>query len=241
MSTTLVKAFSGVASTVDNFDVRLLDNLTDVNLVKIIKADPSTFAPVLKKMDDADVSNILKRMDDSDKARILDQIDPDGVRKLDGAKPDDNTLTLAAGAAALGAAYYIDNKYDKADEKFKDCMIGCLPHNWDEYDQGSLDKSELKYSTVESLDEYGVTPIDNQPYCTSQMNDCGEYCEKRCESESEVDLPFGLDRPFEALDDTWDRFMGSFPEFNPMYVGGISSVSLCCLIVMVLLMTTLRS
>ena len=87
--------------------------------------------------------------------------------------------------AGAGLLMWIDKKFKDREEEYKNCMAGCLPHNWDEYEYGNLEKSDLQFSTPETLKEYQITPIDGQPYCKAEMDDCGEFCDQRCEEESE--------------------------------------------------------
>jgi len=257
MADTLARAFKRGANLSGSFDasqLKLFDNLSTDSLVTMIKADPTAFAPAIKNMDDADVSSILKRLDESDQVTIINRIDPDGVRNFDGlgssakrADQANNTMTIMAGAGALGLAYYIDNKYSEAKEEFKDCMAGCLPHNWDEYEQGGISKNELKYSTVDSLEEYGVTPIENQPYCTTNMDNCDTYCKGKCDEETDVDLPGmdGLEGLTKDLSEGLGGIIGNI--FGGLFTGlgidnttaGIgssaSSVMICCMFIVLIM------
>lgn len=256
MSTTLAKRFANAAGGVPDFDARLLgrlDGMSDDVFKRLVKSDPDAFAPVFKKMDDADVAKILKNMDEADQIKIINKIDPSGSRNLDdvlkGAKRSNSSgsaMTVLAGGAGVGLALYINKKYDDAEEDFKNCMAGCLPQNWDEYDQGSLEKSDLKYSTLETLNESGIKPIDNQPYCTEKIDDCDSYCDGKCEEETDVDLPF--QNTFEGLTgDLAEGLGGIFKSLfgglagglgiDPMMIGSVSSASssMLCLLVIVMM------
>lgn len=172
------------------------------NLGKLIKtavdSNPDAIAKAIGKMKSADATNLLKNLDETTQLKLLkslDEVDPATANKLrknlskkipnakDIAK---QALTIGAGAGAL---FWVDQKFKDASEKFKDCMAGCVPENWDEYDSGSLEKSDLKYSNLESLTARDMEPIENQPYCTEKIDNCGIYCKQKCDAESEVDLP----------------------------------------------------
>jgi len=253
MSTTLGKRLSNAAGKVPGFDpnvAKKFDGLSDDALKKLIKSDPDTFAPVLKNMDDADVSAILKNMDEADRIKIINQIDPSGVRNLDGraakaAGGGGDAMTIMGAGALVGMALYIDNKYAEAEEEYKDCMAGCLPHNWDEYENGSLQKSDLNYSTVSSLQDYGVTPIANQPYCSKNIDNCGDYCNKKCDEETDVDIPgmSGLEGLTKDLSAGLGGIIGNI--FGGLFEGvgldnttvGIASsasISMCCMLILMM-------
>jgi hypothetical protein len=81
----------------------------------------------------------------------------------------------------IGAGLYLEDKYNKADEDTKDCVKTCLPENWDGFEYGTLKKKELKFSTLPNTSE--------QPVCKQSMNDCGEYCDKKCTAIHEYKMP----------------------------------------------------
>jgi hypothetical protein len=122
---------------------------------------------------------------------------------------------------------WIDKKFEEAEEEYKNCMAGCLPHNWDEYDSGTLDKSKLKYSTVETLKEYGLEPIDNQPYCKKTIKDCGKFCDEKCEKETEVDLPGSSAAPgiLDKFRRALESFLPDIPGVDPTIISFASSAS----------------
>ena len=258
MNSALKKRLANATGNVPGFDPSLaksFDNLSDAALRRMIKSDPDTFAPVLRNMSDADVNAILKNMDPADRAKLINQIDPSGVRNLDGAgdaakasKAADgggDAMTIMGAGALVGMALYIDNKYAEAEEEYKDCMAGCLPHNWDEYENGSLQKSDLNYSTVSSLQDYGVTPIANQPYCSENIDNCGDYCNKKCDEETDVDIP-GMSG-FEGLTKDLSAGLGGIIGniFGGLFEGvgldnttvGIASsasISMCCMLILMM-------
>ena len=72
-------------------------------------------------------------------------------------------------------------------------MAACLPHNWDEYQYGAIKEDELEYSTPDSIKEYQIEPIPNQPYCKRGM-ECENFCGVTCGEEAKADIPL-LDLP----------------------------------------------
>jgi hypothetical protein len=154
------------------------DNLDDV----VQRAEDAT-----KRIEDS-ASNLAKQGEDV-KIRM-----PDGTEKTTKYGSKEFWSLIQTGVmvgAGAGLLMWIDKKFEDREEEYKNCMAGCLPHNWDEYEYGNLEKSDLQYSTPETLEEYQITPIDGQPYCKAEMDDCSEFCDQRCEEESEdVRIPF---------------------------------------------------
>ena len=163
---------------------------------------------LLKRMDEADgISSAARRLADetqdavrrseaaarrsetfAKRAEDVDLTMPDGSRKKVKYGSEEFWKSIRLGAmvgAGYGLLMWIDDKFKDREEEYKNCMAGCLPHNWDEYEYGNLEKSDLQYSTPETLKEYQITPIDGQPYCKAEMDDCSEFCDQRCEEESE--------------------------------------------------------
>jgi hypothetical protein len=268
MSNILVRNLKTAAGNANPSLVKRLDGVSDDALKVLVKSEPDAFVPALKNMSNADVNAILKNMDEADRLRIIKEIDPSGVRNLDGAsdaakaskaadgasdaakasKAADgggDAMTIMGAGALVGMALYIDNKYAEAEEEYKDCMAGCLPHNWDEYENGSLQKSDLNYSTVSSLQDYGVTPIANQPYCSKNIDNCGDYCNKKCDEETDVDIP-GMSG-FEGLTKDLSAGLGGIIGniFGGLFEGvgldnttvGIASsasISMCCMLILMM-------
>lgn len=81
----------------------------------------------------------------------------------------------------IGTGIYLENKYNKADDDTKDCVKTCLPENWDGFEYGTLKKKELKFSQLPNTSD--------QPVCKQSMNDCGEYCDKKCTAIHEYKMP----------------------------------------------------
>lgn len=96
----------------------------------------------------------------------------------------DNAGKLITAGLVVGGGLYLENKFKEADEDIKNCINVCLPENWDDYEYGDLDKSELKYRVLEGED---ANP--DQPLCTEAKDDCGEYCGNKCEDLHEYELP----------------------------------------------------
>jgi hypothetical protein len=96
----------------------------------------------------------------------------------------DNAGKLITAGLVVGGGLYLENKFKEADEDIKNCINVCLPENWDDYEYGDLDKSELKYRVLEGED---ANP--DQPLCTEAIDDCGEYCGNKCEDLHEYELP----------------------------------------------------
>lgn len=96
----------------------------------------------------------------------------------------DNAGKLITAGLVVGGGLYLEDKFKKADKDTKNCINVCLPENWDDYEYGDLDKSDLKYRVLEGEDANA-----SQPLCTEAMDDCGEYCGNKCEDLHEYELP----------------------------------------------------
>lgn len=95
-----------------------------------------------------------------------------------------NAGKLITAGLVVGGGLYLENKFNEADEDIKNCMKVCLPENWDDYEYGDLDKSELKYRVLE-----GEDANSDQPLCTEAKDDCGAFCSDKCEDLHEYDIP----------------------------------------------------
>jgi hypothetical protein len=173
-------------------------------LAKVASANPN----LLKKLTDAKGG-----LDTASRARLikaLDAADPNvlkGLKKADDvgdaagaagkASTTDQAFRAAKYAAAGFAGYsvikYIEKKYEDEEEDYKNCMAACLPHNWDEHIYGNVEMGDIEYSTPESIREYQIEPIPNQPYCKEGM-ECENFCGVRCDEESKANIPL-LDMP----------------------------------------------
>lgn len=188
----------------------------------------------------------------SKRARDVDVTMPDGSVKKVKYGSEEFWKSIRLGAvfgAGYGLLMWIDDKFKDREEEYKNCMAGCLPHNWDEYEYGNLEKSDLQYSTPETLKEYQITPIDGQPYCKAEMDDCGEFCDQRCEEESE-DVRIPLIDPLrdvtregaEGLGDILNALFGGLFEgmgLDTSMVGYASSAS-ASMIMMIMLVMLLK-
>lgn len=87
----------------------------------------------------------------------------------------------AIAAGVIGTGIYLEDKYNKADEDTQDCVKTCLPANWDGYEYGDLKKKELQFSTLPNTSD--------QPVCKEKMEDCGEYCDKKCSDIHGYEIP----------------------------------------------------
>lgn len=201
----LAKILSAAVVTNPREMAKVFGRMEDANLQKIMKNMKSDdYAKMMGKLDDVDpaLATKMRGLDKGDDVGTAYRKGADAAqnpRGADDVRNIDNTAarkefwsTVRSGAyigAGAGLLMWIDKKFEDADEEYKDCMAGCVPENWDEYDSGTLKKSELKYSSLDSLNNRGLAPIDNQPYCTAKIKDCGEFCNDKCEKETEVDLP----------------------------------------------------
>ena len=215
----------------------------------VMKANPEAFLPVFRALGKVDTDLILKNLDASTIAKLKKAVGDSGDAAL--AKkmfPDGATVrTVLAIGAGAGLIAYLDDKFEDEEEDFKNCMAGCVPHNWNEYEQGVVKASELKYSTVETLPEYQITPIENQPYCVSPNEKCEEYCKPKCKEETKADIPlldsplnpFNPDSPFNPFKWLGRASGGLLDSFglDTSTIGYASSASssMCCLFVVLML------
>ena len=207
-SSTLARILSNATQTNPREMAKIFGKMDDANLEKIVKNMKSDdYAKMMQSLDAggskgramATKMRGLNKGDDVGTAYRQGADAAQNPRGADDVRNIDNTAsrkefwsTVRSGAyigAGAGLLMWIDKKFEDADEEYKDCMAGCVPENWDEYDSGTLKKSELKYSSLDSLNNRGLAPIDNQPYCKAKIKDCGEFCSDKCEKETEVDLP----------------------------------------------------
>ena len=214
-----------------------------------------------------DLSDLTKRMEDAakrseDAAKRSEDAATNLVKQGDTVQirmPDGTVQTTKYGSkqfwslvqtgvmvgAGAGLLMWIDKKFEKEKEDYKNCMSGCLPHNWDEYDYGDLQESDLQYSTPETLEQYQITPIEGQPYCRATIEDCEGYCGERCEEETDVRLP--LIDPLrdltkegaESLGDILKALFGGLFEgmgLDTSTVGYASSASSCMMFMVMIIM-----
>lgn len=151
----------------------------------------------------------------------------------------DNAKTLITAGLVVGGGLYLENKFKEADEDIKNCINVCLPENWDDYEYGDLDKSELKYRVLEGED---ANP--DQPLCTEAKDDCGEYCGNKCEDLHEYELPGsnaaagvgkGLGKGLGGLFGGLGKGLGKL--FDP---SGMASKFSLIMIILIIVMTAIR-
>jgi hypothetical protein len=164
------------------------------------KSDSTRFMKNLEVFSKADQLKIAKKVDDaalSADVTKLKSADDAGGAAAGGTTKYDTAQTLikytAAGIAGFTLINYLDKKYDDEEKIYRNCMAACLPHNWDEYQYGAIKEDELEYSTPESIREYQIEPIPNQPYCKMGM-ECENFCGVTCGEEAKADIPL-LDLP----------------------------------------------
>jgi hypothetical protein len=256
MIASAARAFRNIGTKVDNV-VDISDSLlvmikaaaaNPTVMKKLVKDSPEAFIPIFKVMDDVDLKAIYKSMDADGKAKLAKAFDDTGnLALLRRMVPDSSVLktALAVGAGA-GLLAWLDDKFEDSEEEFKNCMAGCLPHNWDAYDQDTIEAADLEYSTPETLEQYQITPIDNQPYCVSPNQECEEFCKPKCEELSEVDIPFwdspvnpfNPDSPFNPL--KWlERLLPDLDLsfLDPTIIAGASSACSSLVLLLVIMMT----
>ena len=151
----------------------------------------------------------------------------------------DNAGKLITAGLVVGGGLYLENKFKEADEDIKNCINVCLPENWDDYEYGDLDKSELKYRVLEGEDANAA-----QPLCTEAIDDCGEYCGNKCEDLHEYELPGsntakgvgkGLGKGLGGLFGGLAKGLGKL--FDP---SGMASKFSLIMIILIIVMTAMR-
>ena len=228
--------------------------------IKAAFSSSQLFKRMLDTNPDA-IVDVFKRIDDVDLKKIGDSLDAASATKLKKALADSGNLSLSAkmfpdGAtvrtalaigAGVGLLAYLDKKFEDEEEDFKNCMAACVPHNWDQYEQGGIQASELEYSTEETLEDYQITPIDNQPYCVSPNKKCEEYCQPKCDEETKSDLPFSSvpERAAEEAGGLLKALFGGLLDglgLDTTTVGYASSASasMCSLVLLLMLMQQFR-
>src|SRR6056300_1652296 len=151
----------------------------------------------------------------------------------------ENAGTLLTGGLVAGGLYYLDQNYKEEKKKVKDCMKVCLPDNWDDHAYGDLEKSELKYKEIADAGE--------QPLCTAEIEDCGQYCGDKCKEIHDFDAPgSGLAEGLagdlgEGLGGVFKSIFGGLFEgmgLDTSVVGYASSASssMICMVLMIMLL-----
>lgn len=240
--------FKGAFTNMDPVDLqRMFDNMTLTSKVDFYKRADDLILDKIEVGDDVITagrnSNVTKQGDDfattGGDGAIVKYGSPDFWKAV-------STGTLVIAGFAL--LKWIDDKFEDAEEEYKNCMAGCLPHNWDAFDQGTIDKDALLYSNVASLEEYQITPVPSQPYCVKPNDKCEEYCDPKCSELSEVDLPF-VDSPLNPFNPDsplnpfkwFERLLSAFNlDFDPKLVSGASSVSSLAVIALIVMSMVMK-
>ena len=194
----------------DSFKAFMKNDAVDPNvLAKTASANPTLFkrlsnlSEAKDGLDAAARAKLIKALDVADPslAKSIKKADDAGDAAAVGAKAGDSTADqafraakyAAAGFAGYSVIKYIEKKYEDEEEDYKNCMAACLPHNWDEHIYGNVEMGDIEYSTPESIREYQIEPIPNQPYCKEGM-ECENFCGVRCDEESKANIPL-IDTP----------------------------------------------
>jgi len=99
-------------------------------------------------------------------------------------------LKYGAAAAVLGGgAMYMDKKLKDKSEAIKGCVQVCLPEGYDEHVYGGKPKASLSYRTLASVNAKGAEVDEDQPFCNAEIDDCGKFCEEKCEEANPLDIP----------------------------------------------------
>jgi len=119
-----------------------------------------------------------------------------GGKALKLAKDNPAALKKAAkyGAAAAvvgGGAMYMNKKLKDKNEAVKGCVQVCLPEGYDEVVYGGKAKSSLQYRTLDSVKAKGADVDADQPFCSADVDDCGDFCTAKCEEANPLDIPGG--------------------------------------------------
>ena len=95
----------------------------------------------------------------------------------------------AAAAVVGGGAMYMNKKLKDKSEAIKGCVQVCLPDGYDEHVYGGKPKASLSYRTLESVNAKGAEVDEDQPFCNAEIDDCGKFCEEKCEEANPLDIP----------------------------------------------------
>jgi len=274
-SATLRTAFNGFDSAALGKIVKKMD--TDALTSIVRRLDTATIAKVMKNADDANFSRIVSKLDDV-KINALKTIDDFPVNKLDDAIDagtgigskivqgstkfcKKNPIICASPFAYAGLKYIDERKQNKLDRErensIRECIGVCLPNGWDEHQETGDDIADENYKSREDF-EYllgdDVHPDDainwdEQPLCSKDDGDCGEFCTKKCEelnpprtTECSITNP-GACLPDNPLDPT--AWLDKFKETLNKIFGGLFNVDYllyasccCCCMLLILMFTT---
>lgn len=99
-------------------------------------------------------------------------------------------LKYGAAAAVLGGgAMYMNKKLKDKSEAVQSCVKVCLPEGYDEVVYGGKPKSSLTYRTIESANAKGAEVDADQPFCSADVPECGDFCTAKCEELNPLDVP----------------------------------------------------
>ena len=83
----------------------------------------------------------------------------------------------------------MDKKLKDKSEAIKGCVQVCLPEGYDEHVYGGKPKASLSYRTLASVKAKGAEVDADQPFCNADIDDCGKFCEEKCEEANPLDVP----------------------------------------------------
>tara|TARA_R110002074_G_scaffold316514_2_gene486949 strand:+ start:81 stop:932 length:852 start_codon:yes stop_codon:yes gene_type:complete len=181
---------TGSLTDVGSTAAKKTDGLTGVGSTAAKKGDSlDTAGDAAKKAEKATAGKAAEAASDVN-AKSMEKA---GLLKKGSKFCAENPLICAA-PFVLGAGLYIDKKLKDASDAARVCAGVCLPTNWDEYEQGDMDASELMYTTVADIqandNEFSDADVpDPQPLCTANIPGCGEYCVDKCKDLNKYSGP----------------------------------------------------
>lgn len=127
----------------------------------------------------------------------------------------DMAKTGVKAGLVFGGVNWIEDKFLENDKLQKQCMGFCLPYNWDSSElsgYGNLPTSELEYqnlATVTEMHDGNLPDADGwewstQPFCTQQIEHCGNYCKEKCDEEHDMRIP-GVSTVLDAAEEAADE------------------------------------
>ena len=185
----------------DGVMTSVIKNMDPTDATKILKKmDPDDAASLFKNVDVGDTASILKRMDNADASKILKNMDE--AKRADIAKKmnkawDPQTMALVAAAVVVTGSALAAESESARKKAIKECKEQCLPEGW-----GSGPSPELKYKELDESD-HGIV-------CTTEQDDCEQYCDDKCNKKYEDFGSAGLG------DDTENFFNKMFKNLNPL-------------------------
>jgi hypothetical protein len=176
---------SAAMGTAKSLDTSMIRNLDISDFVKNTTNSNKIRSLTQQGLKNPELAAKLKTMNQADKLKLYDDLADTAsdlaLRANRARLLSTNAKRALAGGVVAGGLVYIDRKYKQASEDIKDCMKVCLPTNWDDFEYGTLDKSELQYKTLDDN--------EGQPVCSESMQDCGKFCGDKCEEIHEYDAP----------------------------------------------------